>query len=118
MINKTRIMLYVEDVEKIAHFWVDTIDAIELERQDLPENFLSITLKINDQVEFSLFPKEFIKKYSPEVLGNTPSIMLFSSNFNELHQKIENAMDIMIQGSLQTFAFPDPEGNYFVIAEA
>ncbi|SUP52810.1 Uncharacterised protein [Weissella viridescens] len=52
------------------------------------------------------------------MLGNTPSLMLFSDDFEALHDAIPGALDIMENNGQQTFAFPDPEGNYFVIAKA
>lgn len=116
MISKARTMLYVDDVEKVASFW-ETLGAVEVERTTLPDDSVNLVVRLSDQVEFSFFTKSFIEAFSPEVLGNTPSIMLYTNTFNELHEAIPNAMPISNQNGLETFAFPDPEGNYFVFAK-
>lgn len=117
MISKTRIMLYVDNVPLVASFWQDFFEAEISETQELPESYLTITLCLNETVELALFPKEFIAKHSPEVLNNTPSLMLFSNQFEELHQKIPGALEITYHSGLASFPFPDPEGNYFVVAK-
>lgn len=118
MINKTRVMLYVDDVEKISEFWVDYFQAKIESKIDLPDDSQTIDLQVTQEFQLSLFEKEFIKKYSPEVLGNVPSIMFFADNFQELHSKIPNAGEIIENAGVNTFNFADPEGNYFVIAES
>lgn len=118
MFNKTRVMLYVQDVDLIKEFWTTTLGAQLIESTDLPDSFSSHTLSISPNFELSLFPQEFIKKYSPEVLGNTPSIMLYSDNFESLYESIPGAGEIFDNNGTLTFNFPDPEGNYFVIAKA
>ena len=117
MISKTRIMLYPDNVQVVSSFWQDFFQAEIIETQKLPDSHLNITLRLNDTVELSLFPKEFIAKYSPEILSNTPSLMLFSNQFEELHQRIPGALEIMSHNGLESFPFPDPEGNYFVVAK-
>ncbi|WP_446001999.1 glyoxalase [Weissella viridescens] len=118
MFNKMRVMLYVDDVQVISDFWQKYVKAEVAETNALPDDFKNIVLQVGTQMQLSLFDKTFIEKYSPEVLGNTPSLMLFSDDFEALHDAIPGALDIMENNSQQTFAFPDPEGNYFVIAKA
>lgn len=110
-------MLYVDDVEKVASFW-GKLGAKEVERTTLPDDSLNIVVRLTEQVELSFFAKSFIEVFSPEVLGNTPSIMIYTENFTALHEQIPNAMPITTQNGLDTFAFPDPENNYFVFAKA
>ncbi|MCW0953861.1 glyoxalase [Weissella ceti] len=115
MIAKMRTMLYVDDVEKVASFWIN-LGAVEIERTALPDDSVNLVVQLSDQVELSFFTKSFIEAFSPEVLGNTPSLMLFTDKLVTLHAKIPNALPITTQNGLESFAFPDPEGNYFVFA--
>ncbi|WP_423363007.1 glyoxalase [Mycoplasma sp. P36-A1] len=117
MINKTRVMLYVDDVANIKKFWIDNFDAKEIEEIFLSANYSGSVISINEQVELGLFPKEFIKMHSPELTIGTPSIMLFVNNFYELHDSLCNVGDVFDNNGLLTFNFPDPEDNYFVIAK-
>lgn len=84
----------------------------------MSDNYTSYTLSISQEFELALFSKAFIEKYSPEVLGSTPPIMFFSNNFEALHNTISNVGDIVEHNEIFTFNFPDPEGNYFVMAKA
>lgn len=117
MIHRTRVMLYVADVEKSAQFWRENLLAEEVTKTPLPEGFVNIVLRINETTEVSLFAKDFIEKYSPEVLHHVPSLMFFSDQFEALHQKIVGATEIVDNNGELTFAFPDLDGHYFVIAK-
>lgn len=117
MIQQTRIMLYVGDVNLIAKFWITQFGAQIVERNPLPDNFANIVLQITEDVQFSLFNREFIRQHSPEVLGPVPSIMLFIDNFADMAAKLNPHGKVMEMNGGKTLNFNDPEGNYFVIAE-
>ncbi|WP_048000152.1 VOC family protein [Lactiplantibacillus herbarum] len=117
MISKMRVMLYVDDVSVINDFWQQAIGATVVETLALPEQYQGIVLAVTDEIELALFPKAFIRKFSPEVLHGTPSLMLFSDAFKTLHQQIPGAGAIVDNNGTLTFNFADPEGNYFVIAK-
>ncbi|MBF8808609.1 MAG: glyoxalase [Enterococcus lacertideformus] len=117
MIAKTRIMLYAGDVEVLSNFFVKTLGATISETIDLPEEFHSTILTISSEFELGIFPKVFVQRFSPEVLGTTPSIMFFTDQFEEIYEKLDNAGEIMDNNGIQTFNFSDPEGNYFVIGK-
>ena len=81
MIQKTRVMLYVNDVEMICRFFVEKIGAEISETIELPEEFKSIVLSISKELELGVFPKVFVQKFSPEVLGPPPSLVFFTDEF-------------------------------------
>jgi len=116
--QKTRIMLYVDNVVTQVKFWQDNFNAKINEISPLPNERQNIVLTISPEVELSFFPKSFIAEYSPEVLGNTPSLMFFSSDFKALHERLPTAGEIVDNNGTLTFNFADPEGHYFVVAEA
>lgn len=80
MIQKTRVMLYVNDVEMICRFFVEKIGAEISETIELPEEFKSIVLSISKELELGVFPKVFVQKFSPEVLGPPPSLVFLRMN--------------------------------------
>lgn len=116
MQNKVRIMLYVSDVMQHAMFWQENFQADIVEEIDLQEGYKNIVLGLAPTIELSLFDKAFITKYSPEVADNVPFLMLYRRDFFELHERMSQAMEIVEVNGTQTFAFPDPDGHYFVVA--
>ena len=74
-------------------------------------------MQLSPEFELGIFPKVFVQRFSPEVLGTTPSIIFFTDQFEEIYQKIENTGEIMENNGVETFNFSDPEGNYFVIGK-
>ncbi|MFC6181677.1 VOC family protein [Lactiplantibacillus daowaiensis] len=116
--QKTRVMLYVEDVDQSVKFWQDNFAAKVTEVNKLPDDFKNLVLTLSSQVELAFFPRAFIATYSPEVLNNTPSLMFFSDDFKGLHARLKTAGEIVDNNGTLTFNFADPEGNYFVVAQA
>ncbi|EOV2818791.1 glyoxalase [Enterococcus faecium] len=116
MIQKTRVMLYVNDVEMICRFFVEKIGAEISETIELPEEFKSIVLSISK--ELGVFPKVFVQKFSPEVLGPPPSLVFFTDEFETIYENMEEPGEITDNNGILTFNFSDPEGNYFVIGKA
>ena len=115
MIGKTRVMLYAENVDVLSQFFVETLGATVSEMIELPEEFQSTIVQLSPEFELGIFPKVFVQRFSPEVLGTTPSIIFFTDQFEEIYQKIENTGEIMEKNGVETFIFSDAEGNYFVI---
>jgi len=116
--QKMRTMLYVDDVDQIVQFWQDNLGAKVVEINALPDGSDNIVLNLAPGVELSFFTKAFIRQYSPEVLGNTPSLMLFTDDFDGLHDRLTTAGEIVDDNGQLAFNFCDPEGNYFAIGKA
>ncbi len=121
MIHSVQLMLYVNDVEKIADFWKNTFGVKEAERNDMPDGSISVTLNITPQLSFVLFNKEFIRNYSDVANLDTPSVMLHTEHLNKVHKRIQDAgcfaSEIGLHGGKRNFHFADPEQNYFAVSE-
>ncbi|WP_245865601.1 VOC family protein [Companilactobacillus nuruki] len=115
---KTRIMIYVDDVDMNVEFWIDEFGAQIVARQTLNGGYQNVIVGISNEVELSIFPKDYIRIYSPEVSENVPSLMFFSSDFDKLHDNLLSAGEITEVNGVLTFNFIDPEGNYFVVAKS
>ncbi|MFC6175390.1 VOC family protein [Companilactobacillus huachuanensis] len=114
---KTRIMIYVEDVDMSVAFWTDEFGAQVVARQTLNGGYQNVIVGISSEVELSIFPRDYIRIYSPEVAENVPSLMFFSKDFDKLHDELLDAGEITEVNGVLTFNFTDPEGNYFVVAK-
>lgn len=124
MIKKLQsVMVYVDDVEAAKEFWTTKFDFVVKETIELPEDFKGYDLAPNDDAETSmtLFSKDFIRKYSPEVSLETPSLMFEVENIEAVYEEsknrgIEVGELVEIPGT-KTFNFQDGQGNYFAVGE-
>nr|OTO68658.1 glyoxalase [Enterococcus sp. 12C11_DIV0727] len=67
-----------------------------------------------------LYDLAFIQKHSPEVAGNTPSLMFFAEDVVELYKKMKDA-DVRVGELVQlptglVFNFADNDENYFAVS--
>jgi len=116
--QKTRIMLYVTDVDRSVKFWQDYFDLPVVAKMPLADGSQNVVLTLNAGTELSLFSRSFIVAYSPEVRNNVPSLMLFSERFEELHDELPGATEIVDDNGQLAFGFPDPDGTYFAVGQA
>lgn len=117
MIDKMRVMIYVDDINLNRDFWQTNFNAEITDVLDLPGGYTGITLSLNRDIELGIFPRDFVKEYSPEVADNVPSLMLFTDNFKQIRSRLDNPVEIMVQAGLISCNFADPDGNYFVLAK-
>ncbi len=117
MVEAVRIMVYVRDVGVVKQFWVDYFKPLEVREEVLPEGYVNVVITLKEGIELSLFPIPFIEKYSPEVLGNTPSLMLSVADLDGYHDALPAAGDIVMINGDRLFNVPDPEGHYVVLRE-
>lgn len=114
------IMLYVENVETNADFWKQYLDFKEVERYDFGDS-ISIVLAVSPTCNLQLFDIDFIKKNSPEVASNKPSLLFDISDFDGLYARFkennEAVGDIIEMGGARTFNFPDRNGDYYAVRE-
>ncbi|MBO0472010.1 VOC family protein [Enterococcus sp. DIV0242_7C1] len=118
--NQIKIMLYVTNVEESSRFW-QKIGFVEKER-DAVDGTLVVEVSPGEDADTSivLYDLEFIQKHSPEVAGNTPSLMFFSDDIVNLYKKMKDAgvrVGEMVQ--LPTglvFNFADNDENYFAVS--
>lgn len=118
--NKIKIMLYVSDVEESSQFW-QRIGFVEREREAMDGTLVvEITPNENAQVSIVLYELAFIQQHSPEVAGNTPSLMFHSDDIMALYKTMKEA-NVQIGELVQlpsglVFNFVDNDNNYFVVS--
>lgn len=118
-----QVMLYVDHQEAVIKFWTDKVGFRIIAENTLPENFKSVEIAPHQESEPSLvvFDKAFIKKYSPMVSLEPPSLM-FNVNdaealYNEFKAKGINVGELTEMPGMKVFNFSDPDENYFAVME-
>lgn len=122
MINRLQqVMLYVENVEESVKFW-ESIGFKVVGENALPEGFKSFEVKADKgETSFVIFDKEFIKKYSPMVSLETPSLMFNTDDidalYNDFKEKGITVGELAEMPGMRVFNFADKEAHYFAVMQ-
>ncbi|ALS01301.1 glyoxalase [Enterococcus silesiacus] len=118
--NQIKIMLYVTNVEESSKFW-QKIGFVEKER-DAVDGTLVVEIAPSESAEtmIVLYDLAFIQQHSPEVAGNTPSLMFFADDVIALYKKMKDA-GVRVGELVQlptglVFNFADNDENYFAVS--
>ncbi|MHC5226785.1 VOC family protein [Enterococcus sp. LJL99] len=118
--NQVKIMLYVNNVEESSQFW-QKIGFVEVERAAV-DGTLVVEIAPTETADtlIVLYELAFIQQHSPEVAGNTPSLMFHSDDIFSLYKKMQAAgvrVGEMVQlPSGLVFNFADNDENYFAVS--
>ena len=121
--NVGQIMLYVNNQDEAKEFWTEKVGFSVISEEDNGQGMRWIEIAPTKEAETSiiLHNKEFIAKMSPELHLGAPSLMFFSSEFDNLHSNLSNKNvtvgEIVNMPSGRVFNFADNEGNYFAVLE-
>lgn len=115
-------MLYVTDVEASSEFW-QKIGFVEVERESVDGTVVAeIATSKTSEARIVLYDLAFIQQHSPEVAGNTPSLMFQSDDIMTLYKTMkESGVKVGEPVQLPTglvFNFADNDDNYFAVSEA
>ncbi len=118
-----QIMLYVNNQDEAVKFWTEklgfTVVAEENSNQGL--RWIEIAPKKGAETSLILHNKDFVSKMSPGLNLDTPSLMFFTENLEQLHSDLMNKKitvgEIVNMPSGRVFNFADNEENYFAIME-
>ncbi|MBP1047665.1 VOC family protein [Enterococcus sp. BWM-S5] len=119
--EQVKIMLYVNDVNESSKFW-QSIGFIETERDAVDGTIVvEIAPSEKSSTRIVLYELAFIQQHSPEVAGNTPSLMFFSEDITGLYKGMkENGVTlgelVQLPGGELVFNFADNDGNYFAVS--
>lgn len=112
------VMLYVDDVAKEKAFWQAVGFNILLYSEIMGFETFDMTQNEESTVVMTVFDKEFIRKFSPEVLNNVPSILFETDDIYALREKVSaqtnTCSPVQIEPFL-TFNFASPSGIYFAV---
>lgn len=118
--KKVNVMLYVDRISEELEFW-KTIGFKILKNEvysDQP-NF-EMTTSEDSTLVFTVYDKEFIKRVSPEVADNQPSVLFETDDLDSLHKEIEAASTFVTEINevpFRNFAFQTPSGSFYAVRE-
>lgn len=121
MLQSMNLMIYVDDVEKVAAFFEQAAGIPRISEETMIDGSKMITVPILPEACLQFYSRAFIQKYSPEVALNSPSIIFYVDDLASAHARLlqmgATVNEIVLVGSQQTFNFADPEGNWYAVAE-
>lgn len=116
---KTCVMLYVNNVEESAEFWLKYFEFTFEESFDLGET-KSIIISDGQSFSMQFFQVDFIKVVSPMVSLETPSIMFTVNDFEGLRQNLLAdgffVGEVQVQETRLVCNFQDNEGRYLAVS--
>lgn len=124
MISKVgQIMVYVNNQEETLKFWTEKVGFSLIADQDNGHGMRWIEIAPTQDSETSivLHNKELIAKMQPELNLNTPSLLFYSENLDQLYKDFSDkditVGEIVSMPTGRVFNFADNENNYFAIVE-
>ena len=118
-----QIMLYVNNQDEAVKFWTEKLGftVIAEENNDQGMRWIEIAPKKDAETSLILHNKDFVSKMSPGLNLDTPSLMFFTENLEQLHSDLLNKNitvgEIVNMPSGRVFNFADNEENYFAVME-
>lgn len=118
-----KVMVYVNDPERVAAFWEREIGFSRRDTQRMEGRVLSVELAAapDDTTALVLFDRSTVARMSPELDLATPSILFGSKDAAGMRASLEAAGitvgDLVTMGGRTTFNFADPEDNYFAVEQ-
>ena len=118
-----QIMLYVNNQDEAVKFWTEKLGFTVIAEENNNEGLRWIEIAPKKGVETSLIlhNKDFVSKMSPGLNLDTPSLMFFTENLEQLHSDLLNKKitvgEIVNMPSGRVFNFADNEENYFAVME-
>jgi lactoylglutathione lyase len=124
MISKVgQVMLYVNNQDESLKFWTEKAGFSKVAEEDNGQGFRFIEIAPTTDAGTSivLHNKEFIAKMQPELNLNTPSLLFFSENLDQLYKDFTDKNikvgELVTMPTGRVFNFADNEGNYFAVLE-
>lgn len=116
-------MLYVNDQDEAVRFWTEKLNFTVIAEEDNKQGFrwIEIAPKTGAETTLILHNKEFVSKMSPGLNLDTPSLMFFTENLEQLHNDLKGkditVGEIVNMPTGRVFNFADHEENYFAVLE-
>lgn len=116
-------MLYVNNQDEALKFWTEKVGFSLISEEGNGEGFRWMEIAPTKEAETSiiLHNKELIAKMEPELNLNTPSLMFFSEDLDQLYKDFSDKNitvgELVSMPGGRVFNFADDEGNYFAVME-
>ena len=115
------VVLYVNDAEACRRFWVDQVGMVEKRRTQAGAFTIAQVGFADQSFAFELVPLELMRDNPDGLDLATPSICFqvddLESTRAALVARGVQATEVGEHQGMRNFAFPDPEGRWFAVAE-
>ncbi|AOZ92263.1 VOC family protein [Paenibacillus crassostreae] len=118
-----QIMLYVNNQDESLKFWTEKAGFILISEADDGQGmkWFEIAPTKDAQTRIVLHNKDLVAKMSPGVNLETPSILFFSDNLDQLYKDYSDKNitvgELVNVPEGRVFNFADNEDNYFAVVE-
>lgn len=116
------LMLYVTDVAVEKNFWKAIGFTITSEEKIMDYDTFQMKSHPQSSLTISVFSKAFIQEMSPEVETHEPSLLLETSQLDQLHHHISSVSDYTVNAiadvPFRHFNFETPSGLFIAVKEA
>ena len=118
-----KVMVYVNDPERVAAFWEREIGFTRIDTQRIEGRVLSVELAHapDHDTALVLFDRATVARMSPELDLATPSILFGSKDAAGMRASLDasgvTVGDLVTMGGRTSFNFADPEENYFAVEQ-
>lgn len=118
-----QIMLYVNNQDNAVKFWTENLGFTVIAEENNNQGFRWIEIAPINGAETSLIlhNKDFVSKMSPGLNLDTPSLMFFTEDIEQLYNDLLNKKitvgEIVNMPTGRVFNFADNEENYFAVME-
>lgn len=118
-----QIMLYVNNQDESLNFWTDKLGFMVIAEEDNNQGlrWIEIAPRKGAETSIILHNKDFVSKMSPGLNLDTPSLMFFTENLEQLHSDLLSKEitvgEIVNMPTGRVFNFADNEENYYAVME-
>lgn len=118
-----QVMLYVNDQDEALKFWTEKLGFSVISETDTGQGmkWFEIAPTKDAQTSIVVHNKEIVAKMSPGVNLETPSLMFFSDDIDQLYKDFKEKNitvgEMVEMPGIRVFNFADNEENYFAVAE-
>lgn len=118
-----QVMVYVNNQDEAVKFWTEKVGFTVISEESNGEGmrWIEIAPQKNSQTSIVLHNKEIVAKMGAGINLETPSLLFFTENIEELYAKLSNnnvtVGEVVHMPLGKTFNFADHEGNYFAVVE-
>ncbi|MBH0231472.1 VOC family protein [Halobacillus yeomjeoni] len=116
-----QVMLYVDNQDESVRFWTEKLGFVVVDEANDGMRWIEIAPSKEAETTIMLHDKKKVAEMSPELNLDTPSLMFFTENLEQLHEELKSKnvkVGKIVQMPMgRVFNFSDDEENYFAVME-
>lgn len=119
--NTFKTMIYATDVAAEKEFWGKM--GFIIVKEEMVLDYPSFEMKLSPDAEcsFVVYAREFIEKFSPELLNNQPNLLFFTPHIDMIYQLVKHVSPVVSDMNIEpykNFSFESPSGHFYTVRES